>query len=211
MVPRHRLELLQGIGHHLRSTTNRCIWHSNNFIIITMKKIEIEIPEGKEVQWVDDTLKLVDTKKPITERIKTFDDAVRELGNHPFVKEYALIDPFNRSYSSDIVAYLRLRIIVAALNEGWEPKFTEDEYRYFPWFYLYTKEEYDKLDYEEKRRCVLRSGPYTSSFYGFVYCYAIVDASSSSTGNGSRLAFKTKELAEYAGSQFVNIYANLYL
>lgn len=23
--------------------------------IITMKKIEIEIPEGKEVQWVDDT------------------------------------------------------------------------------------------------------------------------------------------------------------
>ena len=95
-----------------------------------MKKIEIEIPEGKEVQWVGDTLKLVDVKKPITERIKTFKDACKELGNHPFVKEYALINPFTNCYSSDLVAYLKLRIIVAALNEGWEPKFTEDEYRY---------------------------------------------------------------------------------
>lgn len=61
-----------------------------------MKKIEIEIPEGKEVQWVGDTLKLVDIKKPITERIKTFEDACKELGNHPFIKEYALIDPWMR-------------------------------------------------------------------------------------------------------------------
>ena len=83
-----------------------------------MKKIEIEIPEGKEVQWIGDTLKLVDIKKPVTERIKTFEDACKELGNHPFVKEYALINPFTNFYSKDLIAYLKLRIITAALNEA---------------------------------------------------------------------------------------------
>lgn len=175
-----------------------------------MKKIEIEIPEGKEVQWVGDTLKLVDIKKPITERIKTFDDAVRELGNHPFVKEYALINPFNYSYSSDIVAYLRLRIIVAALNEGWKPKFTEGEHRYSPLFYTFTKEEYDKLDDRKKRHCVLHSSSNTNSYISFMFCCTAFDDSFASSV-GSQLAFKTKELAEYAGKQFIDLYANFYL
>ena len=52
MVPSHRLGLLQGIGHHLRGVANHCLQYSNIFIINTMKKIEIEIPEGKEeVDW----------------------------------------------------------------------------------------------------------------------------------------------------------------
>lgn len=176
-----------------------------------MKKIEIEIPEGKEAQWIGDTLKLVDIKKPVTERIKTFEDACKELGNHPFVKEYALINPFTNDYSKDLVAYLKLRIIVAALNEGWKPKFTENESRYYPWFYLYTKEQYNKLIDEEKGRCVLRSGYGTYSYCGFMFCYADYDASFSFTNFGSQLAFKTKELAEYAGKQFIDLYANFYL
>lgn len=176
-----------------------------------MKKIEIEIPEGKEVQWVGDTLKLVDIKKPITERVKTFEDAWKELGNHPFVKEYALINPFVNDYSRDLVAYLKLRIIIAALNEGWEPKFTEDEYRYYPWFYFYTKEQYDKLTDEEKECCVLRSGYNTFSYFGFMRCGAYLDASYSSANFGSQLVFKTRELAEYAGKQFIDIYADFYL
>jgi len=90
-----------------------------------MKKIEIEIPEGKEVQWVGDTLKLVDIKKPITERIKTFEDAFNLCYNPTLMREYVN----NQNASTDLVAYLKLRIIIAALNEGWEPKFTEDEYR----------------------------------------------------------------------------------
>ena len=110
--------------------------------------------------------------------------------------------------TEDFIAYLKLRIIVAALNEGWEPKFTKDEYRYFPWFYFYTKEEYDKLDYEEKGRCVLRSGFNTSSHDGFVLCSANYDASSSSTNNGSRLALRTRELAAYAGRQFTEEWAD---
>lgn len=176
-----------------------------------MKKIEIEIPEGKEVQWVGDTLKLVDVKKPITERIKTFEDACKELGNNPYLKEYVLINCSANSYSRNLIAYLKLRIIIAALNEGWEPKFIENEYRYYPWFYFYTKEQYNKLTDEEKECCVLRSGYNTFSYFSFMRCGAYLDASYLSANFGSQLVFKTKELAEYAGKQFIDIYADFYL
>lgn len=175
-----------------------------------MKKIEIEIPEGKEVQWVGDTLKLVDIKKPITERVKTFEDAWKELGNHPFVKEYALINPFVNDYSRDLVAYLKLRIIVAALNEGWKSKFEKDEYRYYPSFYIYTKEQYNKSN-NEKEYCIYHSKSYTYVVYGSVCVNTGYSISSSNASVGSRLAFKTRELAEYAGKQFIDIYADFYL
>lgn len=96
------------------------------------------------------------------ERIKTFDDAFKELGeHHPLVKEYHKRHLFledDSDISSDLVAYLKLRIITAALNEGWTPQFTEDEYRYFPWFWLYTKEEIAKMDKEERKKVVLFGG-----------------------------------------------------
>lgn len=179
------------------------------------KQITIPVPDGKRAEWINGVLTLVDEQKvdnrPVTERIKTFDDACNALGDeHPLVTQYRLTaaaykgDPM----TEDFIAYLKLRIIVAALNEGWEPKFTEDEYRYFPWFYFYTKEEYDKLDDKEKGRCVLRSGNYSHSGYGFVSCYAGDDASSSGTGDGSRLAFRTRELAAYAGRQFIEEWAD---
>ena len=161
------------------------------------KEITIPVPDGKRAEWINGVLTLVDEQKvdnrPVTERIKTFTDACNALGDeHPLVTQYRLTaaaykgDPM----TEDFIAYLKLRIIVAALNEGWEPKFTEDEYRYFPWFYFYTKEEYDKLDDEEKGRCVLRSGYNTNSHNGFVLWNAYYDASYSGPYNGSRLAFR---------------------
>lgn len=181
-----------------------------------MKEITIPVPDGKRAEWINGLLTLVDEPKkvdnrPVTERIKTFTDACNALGDeHPLVTQYRLTagaykgDPM----TEDFIAYLKLRIIVAALNEGWEPKFTKDECRYFPWFYFYTKEEYDKLDYEEKGRCVLRSGNNTVSVYGFVCCHAYYDASYSSASSGSRLALRTRELAAYAGRQFTEEWAD---
>lgn len=176
---------------------------------------EIEVPEGKRAEWINGVLTLVGEQKvdnrPVTERIKTFTDACNALGDeHPLVAQYRLTagayigDPM----TEDFIAYLKLRIIVAALNEGWEPKFTKDEYRYFPWFYFYTKEQYDKLDYEEKGRCVLRSGGNSNSYFGFVVCVAAYDASFSSANFGPRLAFRTRELAAYAGRQFIEEWAD---
>lgn len=179
------------------------------------KEITIPVPDGKRAEWINGVLTLVDEQKvdnrPVTERIKTFDDACNALGNkHPFVMQFNYIKGNRKTVNTfeDVVAYLKLRIIVAALNEGWEPKFTEDEYRYFPWFYFYTKEEYDKLDDEEKGRCVLRSGDSTSSGSGFVSCHANYDASNSFTYRGSRLSFRTRELAAYAGRQFIEEWAD---
>lgn len=180
-----------------------------------MKEVTIPVPDGNRAEWINGVLTLVDEQKvdnrPVTERIKTFTDACNALGDeHPFVTQYRLTaaaykgDPM----TEDFIAYLKLRIIVAALNEGWEPKFEKGEYRYFPCFYLYTKKQYDELDDEGKRRCVLRSGYSSSSYYGFVGCSANDGASSSYTSNGSRLAFRTRELAAYAGRQFIEEWAD---
>ena len=182
-----------------------------------MREITIHVPDGKRAEWVNGVLMLVnDTTpqvdaRPVTERIKTFEDACNALGDeHPLVTQYRLTAAAYKGepMTEDFIAYLKLRIIVAALNEGWEPKFEKDEYRYFPWFYFYTKEEYDKLDYEEKGRCVLRSGGNAHSSHGFVYCGAHNVASYSNTSFGSRLALRTRELAAYAGRQFTEEWAD---
>ena len=179
------------------------------------KEITIPVPDGKRAEWINGVLTLVDEQKvdncPVTERIKTFTDACNALGDeHPLVTQYRLTaaaykgDPM----TEDFIAYLKLRIIVAAINEGWEPKFEKGEYRYFPRFYFYTKEEYDKLDDEVKGRCVLRSGYYTNSYYGFDLTITYHDTSYSFTCFGSRLAFRTRELAAYAGRQFIEEWAD---
>lgn len=172
-------------------------------------EIRIDVPAGKKAEWVNGVLTLVDEtpkdNRPVTERVKTFEDAVRELGDeHPFVKEWHLGD----GLSADLEAYLKLRIIAAALNEGWEPKFTTDEYRYFPWFVLYTEEEYNELSDEDKSRVVLRSYYCSHTYGGVAFVYADNDSSYTSSNFGSRLAFKNSDLAKYAGKQFIEIYAD---
>lgn len=166
------------------------------------KKIEIEVPAGKNAEWVNGVLTLVDEKdnRPVIERIKTFEDACKELGNdHQAVIDYYAI--CDATSTKDIIAYAKLRIIAAALNEGWVPQFTEDEWRYFPWFVLYTQKEIDEMDEEEKSRVVYRSSSYA-------YAVAYSDSSHPYASVGSRLAFKTRELEEYAGKQFIEIWAD---
>lgn len=149
--------------------------------------------------------------KDVTERIKTFDDACDALGDeHPFVTQYRLSagaykgDP----QVEDFIAYLQLRIICAALNEGWEPQFTEDEYRYYPYFYLYTQEEIDRMDEDDKEQ-LLYVGGYANNgaLCGLSSAYSNGAFSCSSTSIGTRLAFKTRELAKYAGTQFAEIWS----
>lgn len=146
----------------------------------------------------------------VMERVKTFQDAINELGDeHPLVRQ--LVCVCNNSgvkLDADIVAYLKLRIIAAALNEGWEPKFTKDEWRYYPYFYFITKEEYEQLSDEEKGRCVGRSFSDANAVGGLVYAGSSLGSAYSYTHYGVRLAFKTRELAEYAGKQFIDIWAN---
>ena len=180
------------------------------------KKIEIEIPEGKVAEWKEingvTTLVLTDEKdnRPVTERIKTFEDAVNATGmTLPF-------DDNQLSYlPKDIVAYMKLRVIAAALNELHEttldefPKFTTDEYRWYPWFYLYTQEEIDKMDKEKKKKLWLfGGGSGNGSYCGLAYADSYVAWSDASSYVSARLAVKSEALAKYFGQQFIDIWSD---
>lgn len=181
-------------------------------------KIEIEIPKGYKAEWVNGVLMLVKNKKedlrPVTERVKTFEDAVAELGEtHPLCVHYReMYDNFlfeGGDAVSDIVAYLKLRIITAALNEGWTPQFTDIENRYYPWFELYNEEDWNNLREDALReRGVLFGGNANRGAYaGFVSTISLSSAPSPTyAGIGSLLCFKTKELALYAGKQFASLW-----
>lgn len=170
------------------------------------KKLEIEIPEGKTAVWRNGILTLIDEpEKDVRKRIKTFEDACHEIG---IDAEAWNRDKISLGLEPDVLAFLKLRIIVKALNEGWEPRFTEDECRYYPWFILYTGEEYNKLDEEEKSRVVYRSGHYAGALGGVSCAYAFFGSSFTDAVIGVRLAFKTSELAAYCGRQFLDIWAD---
>lgn len=170
------------------------------------KKLEIEIPEGKTAVWRNGILTLIDEpEKDVRKRIKTFEDACHEIG---IDAEAWNRDKISLGLEPDVLAFLKLRIIVKALNEGWEPRFTEDECRYYPWFILYTGEEYNKLDEEEKSRVVYRSYSHAYALGGVSCASAGYDSSYADAFLGVRLAFKTSELAAYCGRQFLDIWAD---
>jgi hypothetical protein len=188
-----------------------------------MKQIQLSVPDGKRVEWqevdgktiavlVDEEVK---DERPVTERIKTFEDACVALNKRAEAGDETAGDLLadyesNRDniLCKEMLACMKLFIIVAALNEGWEPKFEKDEYRYYPWFRLYTKDEYEELSEEEKGRAVLRSGDNTSAGHGVVCVRADNASSYSFTFSGARLAFRTSELALYAGEQFAEEFAD---
>jgi len=63
-------------------------------------------------------------------------------------------------------------------------------------------------DEKQERRCVGRSNYYENAHCGLVYSYAYYASSYSGAYYGSRLAFKSEALAEYAGKQFAELFAN---
>ena len=180
------------------------------------KTIEIQVPEGKRAEWKVingvTTLVLVDEvdNRPVTERIKTFEDAVKATG---------MTLPFDNNQLSylpkDVVAYMKLRVIAAALNELHEdtldefPKFTTDEYRYYPWFNLYTQEEIDKMGEENKKKLWLFSAHSDNGAnYGLASAYSYYAWAVSNAYISARLAVKSDELAKYFGQQFIDIWAD---
>lgn len=159
-----------------------------------------------------------DTFKPkdIMERVKTFEDACRELGEeHPFVRSYNGYTNNiheNNKNDTDILAYLKLRIICAALNDGWEPQFTEDEWRYYPWFILWTEDELsEKSDEWKTDRHLISTGEHQTGYAGLAFALSADAPSAANAAVGSRLCLKSDTLAVYCGKQFINIWADFCL
>jgi hypothetical protein len=118
----------------------------------------------------------------ITERIKTFEDACRKLGLDP--KFFPIVGHPPEKDRKSIIAYYKLTIIIRALNEGWEPDFTDcNQYKYWNWFYMSS-----------------------GANAGFVRSDSNFAVTTTPAYFGSRLCFKTRELAEYAREQFRDLY-----
>ena len=169
------------------------------------QKILLENIFGKDVFYLKD----------IKDRVKTFEDAVSILGNdNQAVIDYYVIA--NKTCTEDILAFAKLKIITEALNEGWKPTFKKDEYRYYPLFYIRTKEEYDKLNENERKLYHVYNNINMHSNFGYAVANTNIIANADSdvtssrlfTNGNSQLAFKTRELAIYAGKQFIDIWVN---
>ena len=186
-----------------------------------MKEITVAVPDGKKAEWVNGVLTLIDEEvndnRPVMERIKTFEDACRELGKRAESNEgIALLLADYESNASNIktkgtLAYMKLCIITAALNEGWKPQFTNDEYRWYPWFTFWTEEELkEKSEQWKKDHALWMFGGYSSlgSNCGLAYASSDYAWSYSSALFSARLAVKSEELAVYFGKQFISIWAD---
>ena len=121
--------------------------------------------------------------KNITDRVKTYADACAVLGIKETLPDVGGLRPKDRP---SVTAYYKLIVIAQALNEGWEPDWTnENEPKYFPWFYFDRKK---------------------NKAAGFAYANARNAPTDSNAYFGSRLCFKTEALCEYAARQFEPLY-----
>ena len=200
----------------------------NNEIIEIQKSNALAAYDAAREAGADSTMKVLEalfgeeTFKPkdVTERIKTFEDACRELGDdHQFVLAYKELlrtatkeNVFLEAYGLDMVAYMKLRIICAALNEGWIPQYIAGERRYYPWFWLYTEQEIQDMDEEEKiDRRLIPTGDYRTGYAGFACAHSTYAPSNAIANVGSRLCLKSEALAVYCGKQFIDIWADFNL
>lgn len=148
---------------------------------------------------------LFDTSKPIWERIKTIEDAIAYTG-------MSLPDGIEDE-PIDIQAFLKLRIVCAAYNELRKeqldqfPKFTTDEYRYYPWFELFTEEELAKMSEEQRGRVLGRSVHNAVAYAGVAFSRTYYGSSYSYTSYGGRLCFIDHERARECGKRFLRLWA----
>ena len=147
--------------------------------------------------------------RPVTERIKTFEDACNDLNRRAQAGDKLANDlmtdlQFNSPRTPDLLAYIQLRIITYALNEGWVPQF------YYPYFYLYTQKEIDDMSEDDKAQLLYVGGhAYVGALCGLSSAGSSVGFSISYANIGARLAFKSSELAKYAGRQFAALWSAL--
>ena len=149
----------------------------------------------KQREWIE---------KPITERIKTFTDAVEELGSeHPLVKQYMAAANGDEAFTRNTIAYMKLQIIAAALNEGWFPDLQRKEKRWYPYYKIYAGDELNDIF------------PDASYLFGASCELACVSSdlawSHSPSSLSARLAVKSEEISDYFGNQFIGIWAEYLL
>lgn len=146
---------------------------------------------------------------PVTERIKTFDDAIDELGSkHPLVRQYMAANG-DELFTSSTIAYIKLQIVAAALNEGWFPDLQRKEKRWYPYYKIYTGDETDNI-FSNEIYLFGGTSDYDASC-GLAYADSLNAWAITSSSLSARIAVKSKEISDYFGNQFINIWAEYLL
>lgn len=163
--------------------------------------------------------KLIKVDFSIWQDINTFEDALEILHmrnpNHPYMmayldmmgynlKEVDACDEFIENIGHDVLAYIKLRIITAAINGDWQADFGENNVRYYPTAYIYSKKEYEKIAFDKADLVV-----------GNVYnndSFAIIEPNKYSGTHTipDTLAFASYEQAVCAISKFKGLYADYF-
>ena len=134
-----------------------------------------------EVKKLRQSINANTNDKEITERIKTFEDALELYEVTDELKEIIIYDGVNK-FMISVREHAKLMIICSVLNEGWIPYWNNDkQYKWYPWFEMKSGVGFSR----------------SNSYY-----------ERTGTSVGSRLCFKTEGLANYAGKQFLSIYKN---
>lgn len=120
----------------------------------------------------------------ITNRIKTYEDACAELGINP-LDETKLI---GLGLSKHDIVYAKLTTVIEALNEGW------------------VVDVYDKMLYGWVPSFCLSRTQISLAFDVSNYHWV-----SWSANSGSRLYLKSKELSDYCGQQFLDLWKEFLL
>lgn len=178
-------------------------------IEITQEKVTAAFSEAKDCSKAIGILTaLFGKQKP--DNIKTYEDACDALGVKPISRLLVENEDGHKEEVDDIaqIAYMKLCTIARALNNDPDfPRFTENEYRYAPWYYLYTQKEIDDMDEEERKKLVLWGGSANHGAYvGLASANSGSAWSYSSASFGSRLAVKSSEIAIYFGQQFKDLW-----
>lgn len=144
-----------------------------------METLKIKIPDGFEVESFNKEsgeIRFKEKPKKVTDRIKTIQDILKD---NKWSEES--FEEFTDQMHPDEKAYILLKLLAKSLNEGWTPDWNNGKWdKWYPWFYL------------------------DGGWSGFLFNDSVNRDSISHVG--SRLCFKSKELSDYAATQFIELY-----
>lgn len=172
----------------LRKLKNKVTTMSKSKTIEITKELARELYPKSSPEWkavLDQNFDKKDLIGEVTDRIKTPEDAIAE-----YVSLYGpLPDIWDKIISCQTIesrilatkAGLLLDIIEVVLNEGWEADYSNrNEAKWFVYF------------------------EFGGSAFAFLYSHANYDGTRSYVG--SRRSFKSEKLAQYFGSQFIDLH-----
>jgi hypothetical protein len=139
-------------------------------------------------------MKLEDLR--ITESIqKAFKEACQRKGIEPNLPIVGGLDP---AHQKAVISFYMLAILISDLNGDWKPDFTDwRQPKYIIWW-----------DVEEK---TVGGIAYSGLHAGLVYSISYNAAFDASTFIGSRLCFKSRELARKAANEYKPLFENVLL